>query len=198
MKHLIIYAHQNPQSLNSYLKQTLAEHLRDTGHEVVIRDLCEINFNPILSLEDMQGQRLGKVSHDVRQEQEFISWAEHITFIYPIWWTGMPAVMKGFIDRVFSYGFAYRYDEGVQKGLLKGKLTTVINTHGKSKAEYEEIGMDKALSLTSDKGIFTYCGFEINQHFFFDKADKANLEVIEDWKQQILKTFKSNSTTIKN
>jgi NAD(P)H dehydrogenase (quinone) len=58
--------------------------------------------------------------------------------------------------------------------------------------------MDKALSLTSDKGIFTYCGFEINQHFFFDKADKANFEVIEDWKQQILKTFKSNSTTIKN
>ena len=198
MKHLIIYAHPNPQSLNSYLKQTLAEHLWDTGHEVVIRDLCEINFNPILSLEDMQGQRLGKVSDDVRQEQEFISWAEHITFIYPIWWTGMPAVMKGFIDRVFSYGFAYRYDQGVQKGLLTGKQTTIINTHGKSRAEYESIGMDKALSLTSDKGVFTYCGLEINQHFFFDKADKANFEIIEDWKQQIIKSFKSNSTTIKN
>jgi len=191
MKHLIIYAHPNPQSLNSYFKQTLAEHLWDNGHEVVIRDLCELNFNPILSLEDMHGQRLGKVSDDVRQEQEFISWAEHITFIYPIWWTGMPAIMKGFIDRVFSYGFAYRYDQGVQKGLLKGKQTTVINTHGKSKAEYEEIGMDKALSLTSDKGIFTYCGLEINQHFFFDKADRPSPESIESWTNQIISAYKS-------
>ena len=191
MKHLIIYAHPNPQSLNSHFKQTLAEHLWDKGHEVVIRDLCELNFNPILSLEDMQGQRLGKVSNDVKHEQEFISWAEHITFIYPIWWTGMPAIMKGFIDRVFSYGFAYRYDQGVQKGLLKGKQTTVINTHGKSKAEYEEIGMDKALSLTSDKGIFTYCGLEINQHFFFDKADRPSPERIENWASQIISTYKS-------
>ncbi|MDO6425297.1 NAD(P)H-dependent oxidoreductase, partial [Saccharophagus degradans] len=62
----------------------------------------------------------------------------------------MPAMMKGYIDRVFSYGFAYRYDQGVQKGLLTDKLTTIINTHGKSQAEYESIGMDKALSLTSD------------------------------------------------
>lgn len=198
MKHLIIYAHPNPNSINSQFKQTLAEFLWDNGHEVIIRDLNQLNFNPILSLEDMEGQRMGKVAEDVTEEQNYISWAEHITFIYPIWWTGMPAVMKGFIDRIFSYGFAYRYDQGVQKGLLTRKQTTIINTHGKSKTEYEEIGMDKALSLTSDKGIFTYCGFEINQHFFFDKADKANLEVIEDWKQQILKTFKSNSTTIKN
>lgn len=198
MKHLIIYAHPNPNSINSQFKQTLTEFLWDNGHEVIIRDLNQLNFNPILSLEDMEGQRMGRVADDVTQEQNYISWAEHITFIYPIWWTGMPAVMKGFIDRVFSYGFAYRYDQGVQKGLLTGKQTTIINTHGKSRAEYESIGMDKALSLTSDKGVFTYSGLEINQHFFFDKADKANFEIIEDWKQQIIKSFKSNSTTIKN
>jgi NAD(P)H dehydrogenase (quinone) len=190
MKHLIIYAHPNPESLNSFLKQTLAEHLWDTGHEVVIRDLYELNFNSVLSLEDMQGQRMGKVSDDVKQEQEYIFWADHITFIYPIWWTGMPAIMKGFIDRVFSYGFAYRYDQGVQKGLLTGKQTTIINTHGKSKAEYEGIGMDKALSLTSDKGVFTYCGLEINQHFFFDKADRPAPERIENWASEIISTYK--------
>lgn len=189
MKHLIIYAHPNPNSINSQFKQTLVEFLWDNGHEVVVRDLNQLNFNPILSLEDMEGQRMGRVTNDVTQEQNYISWADHITFIYPIWWTGMPAVMKGFIDRVFSYGFAYRYDQGVQKGLLTGKQATIINTHGKSRAEYESIGMDKALSLTSDKGVFSYCGFEINQHFFFDKADKANSEIIDDWKQQIIKAF---------
>lgn len=190
MKHLIIYAHPNSQSLNSHLKQTLSEYLCNSGQEVVVRDLYQLNFNPVLSLEDMDGQRMEKVANDVKQEQEFISWADHITFIYPIWWTGMPAIMKGFIDRVFSYGFAYRYDQGVQKGLFTGKQTTIINTHGKSQAEYENIGMDKALLLTSDKGIFSYCGLEINQHFFFDKADRPALESIENWKSQIISTYK--------
>lgn len=187
MKHLIIYAHPSSQSINSHLKQTLTEYLWDSGEEVIVRDLYELNFNPILSLEDMQGQRIGKVAADVKQEH--ITWADHITFIYPIWWTGMPAIMKGFIDRVFGYNFAYRYDQGVQKGLLTGKQTTIINTHGKSQAEYENIGMDKALSLTSDKGIFTYCGLEIDQHFFFDKADKANLVAIKEWIAKIIALF---------
>ncbi|MFC3161582.1 NAD(P)H-dependent oxidoreductase [Chryseobacterium arachidis] len=150
-----------------------------------IRDLNKLNFNPVLSLEDIAGQRIGKVSDDVKREQDYVTWADHITFIYPIWWTGMPAIMKGYIDRVFSYGFAYRYDEGVQKGLLAGKLTTIINTHGKSKEEYENSGMNKALSLTSDTGVFIYCGLKINRHLFFDKADRASPETIENWKQQI-------------
>lgn len=189
MKHLIIYAHPNNESLNGHFKNTLVTHLQQAGNEIVVRDLNQLNFNPVLSSEDMKGQRVGTIAEDVQQEQELISWAGHITFIYPIWWTGMPAIMKGYIDRVFSYGFAYRYDKGMQKGLLTGKLTTIINTHGKSQDEYGRIGMDKALSLTSDKGIFTYCGLEINQHFFFDKADKATTEDIEIWEQLIKHTF---------
>lgn len=189
MKHLIIYAHPKDGSLNHHFMQSVVETLQSKNQEIEIRDLYQLNFNPILSLEDMKGQRMGKIADDAQREQDYISWADHITFIYPIWWTGMPAIMKGFIDRVFSYGFAYRYDQGIQKGLLTGKQTTVINTHGKSKAEYESTGMDKALSLTSDKGVFTYCGLEINQHFFFDKADKASSEVIEEWTNQIKHHF---------
>jgi NAD(P)H dehydrogenase (quinone) len=191
MKHLIIFAHPNGGSLNHHLKQTVVESLQTKNHEIQVRDLYQDNFNPVLSLEDMSGQRQGKVAEDVKIEQDYISWAEHLIFIYPIWWTGMPAIMKGYIDRVFSYGFAYRYDQGIQKGLLKGKLTTIINTHGKSHAEYESIGMDKALSLTSDKGIFSYCGLEINRHFFFDKADRPTSESTADWTNQIASTFKN-------
>jgi NAD(P)H dehydrogenase (quinone) len=189
MRHLIIYAHPNENSLNHHLLQTVTETLQKENHEIMIKDLNKIHFNPVLSMEDMQGQRMGKVSDDIKTEQELISWAEHITFIYPIWWTGMPAIMKGYIDRVFSYGFAYRYDQGIQKGLLEGKQAIIINTHGKSHEEYERIGMDKALSLTSDRGIFQYCGFEINQHFFFDKADKARPEDIEEWTELIKTTY---------
>lgn len=194
MRHLIIYAHPNENSLNHNLLQTVIEHLTSENNEIIVRDLNAIGFNPILSLEDMKGQRMGKVSDDVETEQNFISWAEHITFIYPIWWTGMPAIMKGFIDRVFSYGFAYRYDQGIQKGLLKGKRAIIINTQGKSHEEYEKIGMDKALLLVSDTGIFQYCGFEVHQHLFFDKADRATPEDIEEWKKVILKTYRNLMT----
>ncbi|WP_312993355.1 NAD(P)H-dependent oxidoreductase [Chryseobacterium flavum] len=185
MKHLIIYAHPNPNSLNYALLQHVADILKSEHNEIRIRNLYQINFDPVLSCSDIEGQRSGKVADDVKAEQEFISWAEHITFIYPIWWTGLPALMKGYIDRVFSYGFAYCYEQGIQKGLLKGKKVIIINTHGKSREEYRQSGMDKALTLTSDHGIFTYSGLEIIQHFFFDKADRASTEDLKTWKEQI-------------
>jgi NAD(P)H dehydrogenase (quinone) len=189
MKNLIIYAHPNSGSLNHFFKQTILETLQESGEEVEVRDLYEINFNPVLSLNDMNGQRMGKVASEIQTEQDFITWADRIIFVYPIWWTGMPAIMKGYIDRVFSYGFAYRYDDGVQKGLLTGKKTVIVNSHGKSNAEYEASGMDKALALTSDTGIFTYCGLDIQAHYYFDKADRASDENIEEWKNQIQIAF---------
>ncbi|WFB69802.1 NAD(P)H-dependent oxidoreductase [Chryseobacterium sp. WX] len=192
MRHLIIYAHPNENSLNHHLLNTVIETLQSHNEEIIVRDLYDIGFNPVLSLNDMQGQRMGKLSDDVKTEQDHISWAEQITFIYPIWWTGLPAMMKGYIDRVFSYGFAYRYDQGIQKGLLKGKKTVIINTHGKSHEEYEKTGMDKALTLTSDNGIFVYSGLEIIRHFFFDKADKASPENLKIWKGQIKNLYYKN------
>ncbi|MCQ9640742.1 NAD(P)H-dependent oxidoreductase [Chryseobacterium sp. WG14] len=189
MKHLLIYAHPNENSLNHNLLQQVIATLQSGHHEIRIRDLYQMNFDPVLSLTDMQEQRAGKVSEDILVEQDFISWADQITFIYPIWWTGLPAIMKGYIDRVFSYGFAYRYDQGVQKGLLKGKKALIINTHGKSHEEYAKTGMNTALSLTSDQGIFAYCGFEIIQHLFFDKADRTSAEDLEIWKKQITAAY---------
>ena len=189
MKHLIIYAHPNPGSLNAQLKQALEVHLRQKNNEVIIRDLYALNFNPVLSRQDLEGQRKGQVSNDVQQEQRYITWADCVTFIHPIWWTGLPAIVKGYIDRVFSYGFAYRYDQGVQKGLLKGKQAVIINTQGKSSKHYQDIGMDRALSLTSDTGIYNYCGFSRKQHFFFEKADRASSADIDQWKNQICRIF---------
>lgn len=192
MKNLIVYAHPNSGSLNHFFKQTIIESLQESNQEIEVRDLYQINFDPVFSLNDMNGQRMGKVADEIKTEQDFIAWSDRIIFVYPIWWTGMPAIMKGYIDRVFSYGFAYRYDQGIQKGLLTGKKAIIVNSHGKSNAEYEAIGMDKALALTSDTGIFKYCGLEIEEHFYFDKADRASAEAIDDWKNQIETTFKFN------
>ena len=192
-KHLIVFAHPNSDSLNGHFKTTVESLLLENGHQVIVRDLIQMGFNPVLSLEDMIGQRKGMVNQDVKQEQEHVSWADCITFIYPIWWTGMPAVMKGYIDRVFTYGFAYSYDTGVQQGLLKGKSVIVVNTQGKSQEEYEASGMAKALSLTSDTGIFEYCGTDVKRHLFFDGAARASPENVEKWACQLTELFnKSN------
>ena len=189
MKHLIVYAHPNQESLNNLFKHTVEKILQQQNHEVIVRDLYQLNFDPVFSYEDISGQRKGIVADDITKEQEFISWADTITFIYPIWWTGMPAIMKGYIDRVFSYGFAYRYDQGGQKGLLTGKSTYIINSHGKSKSEYAAIGMGQALKLTSDRGIYTYCGLDIKRHFFFDRADRVSLEDVEYWLSEISNAY---------
>lgn len=186
MRHLIIYAHPNSESLNHHFKEIVIENLTKSGHEIIVRDLYELEFNPVLSMSDMIDQMKGTLEEKILAEQEYISWAENIIFIYPIWWTGMPAIMKGYIDRIFTYGFAYRYDQGIQKGLLTGKSAIIINTHGKSNAEYATIGMDKALSLTSDRGIYQYCGLEIKEHLFFGKADRVTKETVEDWDSKIL------------
>ncbi|MDF2515146.1 MAG: wrbA [Sphingobacterium sp.] len=196
MKHLIIYAHPNQESLNAQFKQCIEKMLEQRGLEVIVRDLYSIRFDPVLSLDDMTGQRKGIVNDLIKKEQEYISWADLVTFIYPIWWTGMPAIMKGYIDKVFSYGFAYSYDQGMQKGLLRGKQAIIINTHGKSNEEYAAIGMDKALLLTSDKGIYTYCGFQVEEHFFFDKADRASTETIEIWLSKIRNVYTTNPIRI--
>ncbi len=178
MKHLIIYAHPSAESLNATIKDYVENILKDK-HEVKVRDLNQLNFNPVMSEQDLNGQKRGIVEDDVKTEHRLIEWAEYLTFIYPIWWTGMPAIMKGYIDRVFSYGFAYRYVEGKQQGLLNHKKVVIINTQGKSAEEYSESGMDHALTLTSDYGIFNYCGMQIMTHLYFDRADRATSAQIE-------------------
>ncbi|RBP51086.1 NAD(P)H-dependent oxidoreductase [Arenicella xantha] len=189
MNHLIVFAHPNNESLNSTLLYALEMHLKRQDHTVKTRNLYELKFDPVLSLSDMQGQRIGQVAEEVALEQDFIRWADCITFIHPIWWTGLPAIFKGYIDRVFSYGFAYCYEAGKQHGLLSGKQAVVINTHGKSQPEYQAIGMDKALALTSDVGIYNYCGMALKRHLYFDNADRATRDTIEQWINHIESVF---------
>lgn len=181
MNHLIVYAHPRKESFNHAILQTAVEGLQRKGHEVVVRDLYEIGFQPVLGSSEI----IGGAGEDVIIEQQYLRWADVITFIYPIWWTGLPAIMKGYIERVFSYGFAYKYVEGVQMGLLKGKKAVIINTQGKSHAQYAASGMDQALRLTSDKGIFEYCGFDVLYHIFFESVPESDETIRKTWLKQI-------------
>ena len=182
------YAHPNPKSFNHAILETTVKTLESKGHEVSVRDLYELNFEPVLKGSDFEGFQSGNTPADIKTEQDFISKADVITMIYPIWWTGLPAILKGYIDRVLSYGFAYAYGEdGSIDKFLTGKKGMIINTQGTPNDIYDSIGMTDALKKTSDTGIFDFVGIETVDHFFFgsipqvdDATRKDMLHKIED------------------
>src|SRR5208283_888803 len=107
MKYLIIYAHPDPGSFNHAVMEIISEELKNNNKDFVLRDLYQINFNPILKTEDLTAIQNGAVLEDVKKEQEHIRSSDILIFIFPIWWSSMPAILKGYIDRVFSLKFAY-------------------------------------------------------------------------------------------
>ena len=98
MKHLIVYCHPNPESFNHAILTTLSKALREAGHELRVRDLYALGFDPVLTGSELASVQKGEIPDDVRAEQEHVSWAEVITFVFPLWWAGMPAMLKGYLE----------------------------------------------------------------------------------------------------
>jgi len=167
MKYLIIYAHPHQKSFNHAIKEEVENSLKRNSLGYAIRDLYDIRFNPVLSANDFGFLKQGKVPADIQREQDFIKNAEHLIFIYPVWWFSMPGILKGYIDRVFSYGFAYTVNEKGVQGLLPNKKVTILNTTGGSEENYRTIGFNQALKVTTDTGTFELCAMKIVLHKFF-------------------------------
>ena len=167
MSYLIIYAHPNPGSFNHALMETVTEELRHNGKGVKIRDLYQMQFNAILNSEDLVHMQKRSVAQDVKEEQELVRSAEVILFIYPLWWAGMPAILKGYIERVFTEGFAYRITDDGIAGLLSGKKVFLFTTMGASMADYEGSGFFRSMGQITDTGIFSFCGCEVMGHKYF-------------------------------
>jgi len=161
MNHLLVYAHPNPASFNHAIEETVRHTLEAQGHAVVVRDLYALNFNPVLSAADTAALRSGTPPADIAEEQAHVAWADVVSFVYPTWWVGMPAILKGYIDRVFSYGFAFAYGEQGPIGLLKGKKAFLVSTGGNPEQWYT--AMQEALTHPAD-GSLTFCGIEVLAH----------------------------------
>lgn len=158
MKALVVFAHPNPKSFNKAILDTVIRELQQKNAEVRVKDLYASKFNPVLTGADFEQFQAGKVPEDIAAEQADVSWADTLIFIYPIWWVGQPAILKGWIDRVFSYGFAYQVTEEGPVGLLKGKLARVITTSGSSAEVWGQIGVLEALNTVTITGTFNFSG----------------------------------------
>jgi NAD(P)H dehydrogenase (quinone) len=167
MKYLLIYAHPNPKSFNNAIKETIEGRIRAKGHQLTVRDLYELKFNPVLTGNDFMGFKSGKAPADIAAEQVLIKEADVLVIVHPIWWFGMPAILKGYIDRVFSYGFAYAVNEKGIQGLLAGKKVMIFNTTGGPQESYKQNGFTAAVENIFKSGIYGFCGLQVVKHTFF-------------------------------
>ncbi len=170
MKYLIIYTHPNPASFNHAILETISGELKKKKKEFKVRDLYKIGFNPALSTKDLLAIQNGAVPTDIKKEQDYISKADTLIFIFPIWWSAMPAMLKGYIDRVFSLKFAYDITEDKVIGLLKGKKVFMVSTTGASRKDYEQMGAFKMMNMSIDMAIFRFSGMKVIRHKYFSSV----------------------------
>ncbi len=184
MKVLVVYAHPNPESFNHAILEKFVEGLQSKNHEVEVLDLYALGFNPLLTAADLASLQGGEVPADIKAQQAKVARAEGLAFIFPIWWSSMPALLKGWIDRVFSLGFAYAFTEEGPVGLLKQQKALLITTAGGDQAFFDHSGIQKAIQMTVDLGIFGFTGIQKIQHEFFYNVVQSDPAVREDYLQK--------------
>lgn len=158
MKALVVYCHPNPASFNHAVLDLVTGELQNRGAQYRVRDLYASGWEPRLSAADFQQIFSGSVPGDIGKEQEDVKWADILFFIFPVWWYSMPAMLKGWIDRVFSFGFAYHMTEEGPRGLLTGKKAVIITTSGATRDMAEAGGLNQSLKANIVNGIMGFCG----------------------------------------
>lgn len=192
MNVLILYAHPEPRSLNGALKDFMLQHLTQQGHQVKISDLYAMNWKATLDADDFPQRNTAKPfnpsldsqqallensqSHDITQEQEKLRWADTVLIQFPLWWYSMPAIMKGWFERVYAYGFAYgvgehndhHWGDRFGEGRLVGKRAMLIVTMGGWDSHYSPRGINGPLNdllFPIHHGLLFYPGMTVMPAF---------------------------------
>lgn len=186
-KVLVINAHPYSESYVSELFRTYVKNLDNNKHQLKTIELGKMTFDPVLRYG--YSKRM-PVDNDIELSQNLINWADHIVFFYPIWWTSMPALLKGWIDRVLTPGFAFN-----SKGLkntkhLKGRTAQLFLTSD-APAIYERLILNSPVRLMKQH-ILGYCGIRVVKSDILGmvnapKREKARKKFIEKVKQEAIK-----------
>lgn len=197
VKVLWVFAHPEQRSLSGALRDEGIRTLEESGHEHRLSDLYAMRWNPVVDNEDFghdPGERLivgdesrrahtaGRLSEDILAEQEKIAWADAVIFQFPLWWGGVPAILKGWFDRVFVKGFAYgvsrngrtlRYGEGE----LAGKRAMVLLTAGAREPSLGPRGINgeiNELLFPLQHGTLWYAGMSVLPPLVVCGADRVS------------------------
>jgi NAD(P)H dehydrogenase (quinone) len=177
MHALIVVSHPSPQSLTHAVARSFAEGITESGdHTIEVADIAAEGFQAAFNQADRSAYFLQQpVPSDILREQERIDQAAALVLVYPVYWWSFPGQLKGWIDRVFSNGWAY--DEAPDGTLDKrlGRLAVhLIGIGGADGGTYARHGYDKAMRTQIDHGIFGFCGARVvTSEFLVDVNGQA-------------------------
>ncbi|MCG8296347.1 NAD(P)H-dependent oxidoreductase [Pseudomonas entomophila] len=201
MNVLIVHAHPEPRSLNGALKDHAVRYLQRQGHSVQVSDLHAMGFKAVLDAADntalpageafqpsehsRQAFANGTQSADITLEQEKLRWADALILQFPLWWFGLPAILKGWVERVYAYGFAYgvgehsdqHWGDRYGEGSFAGKRAMLMVTTGGWASHYAPRGINGPLDdilFPIQHGILFYPGFEVLPPFVIHRAGRVD------------------------
>ena len=186
MNVLLILGHPGPASLNHAIANSVVQTLQGDGHSVIFHDLCAEGFDPALPGHEIPED--GSVPRLIQQQCDELQAAEGIVIVHPNWWGQPPAVLKGWIDRVFRPGVAYRFDEGdsgegVPVGLLRARAALILNTSNTPEAREQAIFGDP-LELIWKRCIFDLCGVKRVHRRTFSVVVTSTAEQRRQWLEE--------------
>lgn len=177
MHTLIVMAHPQPDSLTRAAAAHIAEAIKLAAprHTVELADLAQEGFDPRLRDADLAVHRQqAQPPADVRAEQARLDRAQTLILVFPVYWWSMPALLKGWIDRVFSNGWAFDFSlHGALEKKLARLAVHVVGIGGADAATYERHGYDAAMKAQIDHGIFDYCGARVHTSTLLLESETA-------------------------
>lgn len=201
MNVLLVYAHPEPASLNGALKQVAVHRLQAAGHRVQVSDLYAMDWKTTVDAQDSldgaadarfdpsrDSQRAfasGRQRADIAAEQDKLRWADALLLQFPLWWFSMPAILKGWVDRVYACGFAYgvgehsdtHWGDRYGEGTLAGKRAMLIVTAGGWESHYAPRGINGPIDdllFPIQHGILHYPGFDVLPPFVVYRSGRMD------------------------
>ncbi len=196
MKTLIIFAHPEKQSFNGALLDAANSALVQSGNQVQISELYQMNFHPLSDrsnfktvkdshyfkpqVEEMHASETGGFADDVETEIQKIEWCDLMIWQFPLWWFGLPAVLKGWVDRTFVMGRVYGMGKIYETGAFQGKRALLSLTTGGPEQAYSKGGFNgdiEAILKPIHRGMLRFTGFDVlAPHIVFGVAHMSDSE----------------------
>ncbi len=222
MNILLVFAHPEPRSLNGALRDVALQELKAQGHEVRLTDLYAEGWKSKIDRADFpslgpdaplkvaaaSGEAFAAdtLTEDVKAEQEKLLWADVLILQFPLWWFTMPAILKGWVDRVYSYGFAYgvgehneqRWGDRYGEGALAGKRAMLLVTTGGWEEHYSARGINGPIDdllFPINHGILYYPGYDVLPPFVAYKVDRLDAAGFSQVTEQLRERMRTLATT---
>ena len=211
MKILIVIAHPEPKSFNAAMYRQAIQTLEKNGHEVKTSDLYGMNFNPVSERENFTTaknpvyfsqqaeEHFASVNNgfasDILTEQDKVLWCDLMIWQFPLWWFSVPAILKGWVDKVFAMGKFYDNGRIYETGLLKGKKALLSITTGGPEKNYvsAKYGSTDQILHPIQTGILEFVGFSVlpaEINFSIERIDdEQRKEILERWSKRLQNIF---------